>query len=87
MGQPRGFHADAIERQIQHVERDKVRSAYNSWKFWPERVKLLRSDSQRCRPVNAERNIAFFVSESAARLRGVDSTHAISVIFFGTNFR
>lgn len=42
-GNREGFNADAIERQLSHVEADKVRGAYNEWEFWPERVKLLQA--------------------------------------------
>lgn len=42
-GNREGFPADAIERQLSHVERDKVRGAYNSWEFWPERQRLMQA--------------------------------------------
>lgn len=42
-GNREGFNADAIERQLSHVEADKVRGAYNEWEFWPERVKLMQA--------------------------------------------
>ena len=42
-GNREGFNADAIERQLSHVEADKVRGAYNKWEFWPERVKLMQA--------------------------------------------
>lgn len=42
-GNREGFNADAIERQLSHVEADKVRGAYNEWEFWPERVRLMQA--------------------------------------------
>jgi integrase len=36
-----GFHADAIERQLAHVERNAVRAAYNSAEHLPERKRLM----------------------------------------------
>ena len=36
-----GFHPDAIERQLAHAERDKVRSAYNSAEHLPVRKLLM----------------------------------------------
>ena len=42
-GNREGFSADAIERQLSHVERNKVRGAYNSWEFWPERQRLMQA--------------------------------------------
>ncbi len=49
-----GWHADAIERQLAHAERNKVRGAYNYAEHLPERRKMMqawadlsRSDSKR----------------------------------------
>ena len=36
------WSADAIERQLAHDEKDKVRSAYNSAQYLTERVKMMR---------------------------------------------
>ena len=38
-----GFKADVIERQLAHVERNKVRAAYNRAQYLPERVKMMQS--------------------------------------------
>src|SRR3546814_8892898 len=35
-----GFHPDAIEHQLAHVERDGVRRAYTRGEYWNERVTL-----------------------------------------------
>jgi len=36
-----GFHPDAIERQLAHVERNAVRAAYNAAEHLPERKRLM----------------------------------------------
>jgi integrase len=36
------FHADAIERQLAHGERDSVRAAYHRAQYLPERVKMMQ---------------------------------------------
>lgn len=37
-----GFHADVIERQLAHCERNKVRAAYNHAQYLPERRKMMQ---------------------------------------------
>ncbi len=37
-----GWHRDAIERQLAHAPRDKVRAAYNYAEYLPERRKLMQ---------------------------------------------
>ena len=37
-----GFHADVIERQLAHAERDGVRAAYNHAEYLPERKKMMQ---------------------------------------------
>ncbi len=37
-----GFHADVIERQLAHCERDPVRAAYNHAQYLPERRKMMQ---------------------------------------------
>ena len=37
-----GFHADVIERQLAHSERDTVRAAYNHAQYLPERRKMMQ---------------------------------------------
>jgi integrase len=36
------FHADAIERQLAHGERDSVRAAYHRAQYLPERVRMMQ---------------------------------------------
>lgn len=38
-----GWHRDAIERQLAHAERNKVRAAYNYAEFLPERRKMMQA--------------------------------------------
>jgi len=38
----RGVRADVIERQLAHVERNRVRAAYNFADYWPERVAVMQ---------------------------------------------
>jgi integrase len=38
-----GWHRDAIERQMAHGERDKVRAAYNRAEHLPERVRMMQA--------------------------------------------
>jgi integrase len=38
-----GWHHDAIERQLAHVERDAVRGAYNYAQYLPERRKMMQA--------------------------------------------
>lgn len=37
-----GFHPDAIERQLAHVEKNKVRAAYNHADYLPERRQMMQ---------------------------------------------
>jgi integrase len=37
-----GFHADVIERQLAHCERDPVRAAYNHAQYLPERRRMMQ---------------------------------------------
>ena len=38
-----GWNSDAIERQLSHCERDKVRAAYNKAKHLPERIEMMQA--------------------------------------------
>ena len=37
-----GFTPDAIERQLAHAERNKIRAAYNKAEYLPERRKMMQ---------------------------------------------
>ena len=42
------WHADAIERQLAHVDADSVRRAYARADFWEERVRMMNWWAYRC---------------------------------------
>jgi integrase len=42
------WNADAIERQLAHVDSDGVRRAYARAEFWDERVKMMAWWAGRC---------------------------------------
>ena len=42
------WHADAIERQLAHVDADSVRRAYARADYWDERVKMMRWWAETC---------------------------------------
>jgi integrase len=42
------WHADAIERQLAHVDNDSVRRAYARADFWEERVRMMAWWAQKC---------------------------------------
>lgn len=60
-----GFEADVVERQLAHVEKDKVRAAYHRADYLPERTRMmqhwadvldqLRRDSTKVTPIRARR--------------------------------
>lgn len=37
-----GFRSDVVELQLSHVDKDKVRGAYNKAEYWDERVKMMQ---------------------------------------------
>jgi integrase len=43
------WHADAIERQLAHVDNDSVRGAYARANYWDERVRMMRWWAEKCR--------------------------------------
>jgi integrase len=42
------WNADAIERQLAHVDGDSVRRAYARAEFWDERVRMMTWWAERC---------------------------------------
>jgi integrase len=52
-----GFRADAIERQLAHVERNKSRAAYNHAMYLPERRKMMQNWSDFVDGVGVEDNV------------------------------
>jgi integrase len=47
------WNADAIERQLAHVDNDSVRRAYARADFWDERVRMMTWWADRCRDMQA----------------------------------
>lgn len=37
-----GFNADAIERQLAHIPKDKIRAAYNRADYWQQRIEMMQ---------------------------------------------
>jgi integrase len=42
------WHADAIERQLAHVDTDATRKAYARAEFWDERIRMMAWWAERC---------------------------------------
>jgi integrase len=47
------WNADAIERQLAHVDADSVRRAYARADFWDERVRMMAWWADRCNEMQA----------------------------------
>jgi integrase len=47
------WHADAIERQLAHVDNDSVRRAYARADFWEERFRIMEWWAERCGEMQA----------------------------------
>ncbi|MGC1863685.1 MAG: integrase arm-type DNA-binding domain-containing protein [Methylocystis sp.] len=52
------WHADAIEWQLAHLDKDRVRRAYNRAEFWDERVEMMQWWSDRCDEMRANVGVA-----------------------------
>jgi integrase len=48
------WHADAIEWQLAHLDKDRVRRAYNRADFWEERCELMQCWADRCDELRAD---------------------------------
>ena len=48
------WHADAVERQLAHIDRDATRRAYARDPHWDERVRLMRWWADRCDELRAD---------------------------------
>ena len=51
------WHADAIERQLAHVEGDSIRGAHARAEFWEERVRVMAWWADRCEELRCGRVI------------------------------
>ena len=47
------WHKDAIERQLAHGERDRIRAAYNHADYLPERRKMMQAWADYCDDLRA----------------------------------
>lgn len=52
------WHADAIERQLGHVEGNSIRRAYARSDFWEERVQMMQWWADRCDEMRANAGVA-----------------------------
>ena len=48
------WHADAIERQLAHVDADSVRRAYARADYWDERVRMMAWWADTCAKLKAQ---------------------------------
>ncbi|MFL9826947.1 tyrosine-type recombinase/integrase [Rhodoplanes sp. SY1] len=57
---------DAIERQLAHVPRDKVRAAYHRGEHWPERVNMVQWYADHLDELRSNRKVVAFRHTAAA---------------------
>lgn len=50
------WHADAIERQLAHVDSDSVRRAYARADYWDERVRMMDWWAEKCQQLQSNNN-------------------------------
>ncbi len=60
------WNADAIERQLAHVDSDSVRRAYARAEFWDERVKMMAWWADRCEDLRRGGQVVPFAKPSGA---------------------
>jgi len=58
------WHADAIERQLAHVDGDSVRRAYARAEFWDERVRMMSWWADRCKEMRRGGTVVPFKQEA-----------------------
>jgi integrase len=56
------WNADAIERQLAHVDDDSVRRAYARAEFWDERVKMMAWWADRCQELRQGGEVISFAA-------------------------
>jgi|SRR5271166_733244 len=61
------WNADAIERQLGHVDNDSVRRAYARAEFWEERVKMMTWWADRCGELRRGGTVVPFVTMNSSR--------------------
>lgn len=60
------FNADAIERQLAHVDNDNVRRAYHRADYWDERVKMMAYWADRCDAMRRRGDVVEFPKSGGA---------------------
>jgi integrase len=60
------WNADAIERQLAHVDNDSVRRAYARAEFWDERVKMMSWWADRCEELRRGGQVVAFAPAGGA---------------------
>jgi integrase len=60
------WNADAIERQLAHVDRDSVRRAYARAEFWDERVEMMTWWADRCEELRRGGTVVPFAKAGGA---------------------
>ncbi len=60
------WHKDAIERQLAHGERDKIRAAYNHADYLPERRKMMQAWADYCDNLRSRRRTIQIRKDMAA---------------------
>jgi Phage integrase family len=76
------WNADAIERQLAHVDNDSVRRAYARADFWEERVRIMDWWAERCRERRG-RSPARGMTLKLLRQRGTSSHSRFFEVGFG----
>ena len=63
------FHPEAIERQLMHIEKDKIRKIYNKAEYLPERTVIMSvwTDYLLAR----KNNLKFSLTETVAKYRAL----------------
>jgi integrase len=60
------WHADAIERQLAHVDNDNIRRAYHRADYWDERVKMMAYWADRCDAMRRGGDVVPFTKSGGA---------------------
>jgi hypothetical protein len=69
------WNADAIERQLAHVDGDSVRRAYARAEFWDERVQMMTWWADRCADMRRGGQV-FLLAATAMRRRKASTQRA-----------
>lgn len=64
------WNADAIERQLAHVDNDNVRRAYHRADYWDERVKMMNYWADRCDAMRRGGDVVAFTKSGGSSVAG-----------------